>query len=99
MPAHGDPSSGWITYEVYQSDSARRHGIQSFSDALAISGSLPTQPITKIRIVQSLGWPAAKWSLKDDSGRPLIVKKDDPIWLLKCKPTCLRLYFYVCKKD
>ena len=25
----------------------------------------------------------------------MIVKKDDHIWLLKCKPACWRLYFYV----
>src|SRR3954447_25766874 len=47
-----------------------------------------------MRMVQEIGWPEARRRLKDDQGRPLVVKKDDVIWLLKCKPTCWRLYFY-----
>jgi hypothetical protein len=46
-------------------------------------------------MVQELGWPSAKRCLKDDHGHPLVVKKDSVIWLLKCKPTCWRLYFCV----
>ncbi len=34
-----------------------------------------------------------------DLGHALIVKKDDRIWLLKCKPSCWRLYFYVFYKQ
>jgi hypothetical protein len=49
-------------------------------------------------MVQELGWPEARRSLKDDHGKPLIVRKDEPIWLLKCKPSCWRLYFYVWEK-
>ena len=52
-----------------------------------------------MRMVQDLGWPEARRQLKDDHGHPLIVRKDDVIWLLKCKPGCWRLYFYVWEND
>jgi hypothetical protein len=90
MAAPGDLSSGWKTYEVYHRD-----GTTPFSNELATGGTTPVQPITKMRLVQELGWPEAKRLLKDGRGRPLVVKKLDPIWLLKCTPTCWRLYFYV----
>jgi hypothetical protein len=91
-------TSGWITYEIFEKDSDGNPTINSFSLALAASGSIPTQAVKKMRMAQDLGWPEAKRSLKDDRGRPLIVKKDDVIWLLKCKPKCWRLYFYVYEK-
>jgi hypothetical protein len=94
-----DLSSGWKTYEVLQKDSAGNYTTRPFSDALGTSGSLPTQPIIKMRLVQDLGWPQAKHHLKDDRGNPRIVKKDDVIWLLKCKPKCWRIYFYVSERD
>jgi hypothetical protein len=50
-------------------------------------------------MVEEIGWPMAKSLLKDDHGHRLIVKKDAVIWLLKCKPTCWRLYFYVYEKE
>jgi hypothetical protein len=88
-------SSVWNSYEVYQRDSEGNHTLTPFSDALAAAGRRLAQPITKMRMVQEIGWPEAKRRLKDDHGRPLVVKKDDVIWLLKCKPSCWRLYFYV----
>jgi hypothetical protein len=90
-------SSGWITYEIYQKDNKGDYSITPFSSALAASGKLPTSVLTKMRILQDIGWPEAKRVLKDDCGRPLIAKKDAVIWLLKCKPKCWRLYFYVYK--
>jgi hypothetical protein len=92
-------SLGWRTYEVLQRDSNGKHTITPFSDALAISGGAPVQPIKKMGMLEEIGWPEAKRCLKDDNGKPLIVKKNDPIWLLKCKPTCWRLYFYVWEND
>ena len=99
MATQRDLSSGWKTYEIYRKDSHGNCTITPFSDALATSGSIPRQPITKMRLVQEIGWPEAKRRLKDDHGHPLIVKKDGVIWLLKCKPTCWRLYFYVYEND
>ena len=93
------PVSGWKTYEVYQKDNDGSYGITPFSDALGTPGKISAQPIIKLRMVQELGWPEAKRQLKDGDGHPLIVKKDDLIWLLKCKPSCWRLYFYVQKTD
>ena len=87
--------SGWVSYEVVQKDSDGNHAICPFSVALATSGTIQAQPLRKMSMVQEIGWPEAKRRLKDDQGRSLIVKKDEVIWLLKCKPTCWRLYFYV----
>lgn len=93
----GDLSSGWISSEVLQKDVHGNHTITPFSDALCASGTMPIQAINKMRMVQDLGWPKAKHVFKDKHGHPLIVKKDEVIWLLKCKPKCWRLYFYVWK--
>jgi hypothetical protein len=91
-----DLSSGWITYEVCEKDGDGNATTRPFSVALvAGSGTSPKPPVTKMRMVQTIGWPEAKRVLKDDHGHPLVVKKDDVIWLLKCKPHCWRLYFYV----
>jgi hypothetical protein len=95
MAKRGDLTSGWKTYEVFQRDGLGNHAITPFSDALATSGRISAQPITKMRMVQELGWPEAKRCLKDNNGHPLVVRKDNVIWLLKCKPNCWRLYFYV----
>src|SRR5580693_8274786 len=92
-------SSGWLTYEVIMRDDEGKHAITPFSGALAISGVLPINALNRIRIVQELGWPAAKRVLTDDNGHPLIVRKDNVVWLLKCKPSCWRLYFYVWKNQ
>ena len=91
-------SSGWRTYEVCEKD-GQGNCATPFSDALAASGKTATQAINKMRMLQDLGWPEAKRCFQDNCGHPLIVKKDDPIWLLKCKPSCWRLYFYVWKND
>jgi hypothetical protein len=88
-------SSGWVTYEVIQKNADGDHEFTPFSSALAIGGATSAQAVNKMRMVQDLGWPEASYQLKDGLGRALIVKKDELIWLLKCKPTCWRLYFYV----
>jgi hypothetical protein len=88
-------STRCITYEVYLQDARGIYTITPFSSALAASGRVATQAITKMRMVQEIGWPEAKRVLADDYGHPLIVKKDEFVWLLKCKPSCWRLYFYV----
>src|SRR5258708_16257070 len=91
MAGQRDLSSGCKTYEIYEKDSGRR----PFSEALASSGRTAVQPINKMRMLQDLGWPRASLQLKDSYGKYRIVRKDDLIWLLKCKPSCWRLYFYV----
>ena len=80
-------------------DLVRKYGGTPFSEILATSGNMPTQAITKMRMLQDLGWPEARRTLKDDQGRSRIVKKNSDIWLLKCKPSCWRLYFYVCDEQ
>lgn len=95
MGKKADLSSGWKTYEVCESDSEGEVTRTPFSDELVKSGKIPVQAITKMRMLEELGWPTAKRQLKDNHGHPLVVKKDERIWLLKCKPACWRLYFYV----
>jgi hypothetical protein len=90
--------SEWATYEIILRDASGEYAITPFSDALAVSGQRPAQAINKMRMVQEIGWPEAKRSFTDQRGRPLIVGKEGGIWLLKCKPLCWRLYFYVCEK-
>jgi len=89
-------SSRWATYEIAWRD-ANDETVTPFSDTLGRSGAMARQAVTKMRIVQDTGWPQALHQLKDQYGKPWIVRKDDVIWLLKCKPSCWRLYFYVNK--
>lgn len=95
MPDGREPTSGWKTYEVFVRGGDGVHSVTPFSDALATGGTLPTQALTKMRMVEELGFGEARLSLKDRFGHRLIVRKDDLIWLLKCKPSCWRLYFHV----
>lgn len=60
MAEQCDLSSGWITYEVYQKDSEGNYAITPFSAALAVSGRMAKPAITKMRMVQDLGWPEAQ---------------------------------------
>jgi hypothetical protein len=97
MQARRDLSSGWRTYEIVLK---RDGGVLEtpFFDQLIVGGALAAQPITKMRVVETLGWHVARRSLKDGLGRKLIVKKNDYVWLVKCKPSCWRLYCYVWEK-
>ena len=54
--------------------------------------------LQKMRLLESIGWPEAKRELKNSEGKRLIARadgKDPDIWILKCKPSCWRLYFHV----
>ena len=66
-----------------------------FTEVLRSSGVGAVSAYTKMRMVQDLGFTTAQPDYRDSLGKPLIIKKDDLIWLLKCKPSCWRLYFYV----
>ncbi|MEO8097810.1 MAG: hypothetical protein ABI811_08925 [Acidobacteriota bacterium] len=92
-PLPKDLSSGWKTYEVCVRTGAKT--AWPVMAALEASGSASTQALGKMQLVEVWGWPEAKRRMKDAQGKHLIVKKDDVIWLLKCKPHCWRLYFYV----
>lgn len=89
-----DLSSGWQSFEVIDKESRET----PVSTALAQSDRL-AQAHNKIQLVQDLGWPEARRGLKDGKGSPLVVQKDKVIWLLKCKPSCWRLYFCVFEKE
>jgi hypothetical protein len=90
-------TSGWETYEV--ATRTESGGIATpFFDQLSIGGKTSVQPINKMRLIETLGWEEARRTLKDKRGRKLIVKKDNLVWLVKCKPSCWRLYCYVYEK-
>src|SRR6266496_2807956 len=95
MRQRRDAPRSWKTYEVYERDENGAYAFTPFSAALASSGTISAQVIIKMRKVQEIGWPEAVTQLHDNKGHRLIVKKNDKIWLLKCKPACWRLYFYV----
>jgi hypothetical protein len=95
MPTKPEERSTCVTYEVIHRDENGEYTVTPFSDLLASSGITPKQAITKMRKLQDVGWLQARTHLTDDKGQRLIVRKDDVIWLLKCKPSCWRLYFYV----
>src|SRR3954447_14849851 len=91
-----EPPQRWVTYEVVERDAAGGGGSnRPVSAALAGGGVIPPQPLTKMKVVERIGWPDALRQLKDGRGKRLIVQKDEYVWLLKCKPSCWRLYFYV----
>jgi hypothetical protein len=70
-----------------------------FSNSLTAGDGDPThRAVQTMWLVQYHGWPKAKRVLKDGQGKPLIDRADDEkpaIWILKCKPSCWRLYFRV----
>lgn len=46
-------------------------------------------------LLRDLGPAEAQTAMRDNAGHALVVKKKNAdLWLLKCKPSCWRLYFY-----
>src|SRR5688572_9189301 len=97
-----DPTPPWETFEVVlrdergQLDTNRR----PFSAALEAGGEQPSLAIGRMWLAQYHGWPQAARSMRDDQGHAVIVRADNKtpeIWILKCKPSCWRLYFHVYK--
>jgi len=92
----------WASLEIVLRDAAGNldsTGARPFSDTLPSDGLASAKTaIQKMLLVESLGWPSALLELKDDYGKSRIERSDDktpPIYILKCKPKCWRLYFYV----
>ena len=98
-----DPTPPWVSYEVVlrASDGRLDPERRPFSAALSKGGDQITTALTKMWLVGYHGWPHAILALVDDRRKPLIQRADDAepeIWILKAKPTCWRLYFYVYKE-
>ncbi|HEV8641380.1 MAG TPA: hypothetical protein VGV13_09820 [Methylomirabilota bacterium] len=96
------PAVRWATLEVVLRDATGKldsSGERPFSDALPGDGPAAAKTaIQKMRLVESQGWPAALLNVRDEHGKPRIEQSDEeepPIYILKCKPACWRLYFYV----
>ncbi len=87
-----DLGSGWKSYEVINKETEET----PVSTAIA-AGPDTSVVIKKIFMVQEAGWPEALKLHFGAKGKHRIVKKDDVIWLLKCTPSCWRLYFYIYK--
>lgn len=96
-----DPTPPWESYEVVLRgvDGELDPGQTPFSNELFSGDGDPiVTALTKMWLVQLHGWPKARLVLKGPKGKPLIDRADDkepPIWILKCKPSCWRLYFHV----
>jgi hypothetical protein len=96
------PTPPWESFEVVLRGVDRRSDREQqtpFSDELFSGDGDPIQTaLQKMWLVQSHGWPEAIRQLRDGRGKPLIDRADDAdpaIWILKCKPSCWRLYFHV----
>jgi hypothetical protein len=91
--------SGWATYEIAMRNYAGELKIFPVFEELELHLPQAKPAVTKIQKVQDVGWPKARTQIHDDEGRRAIAcvdKKQKPyIWLLKCKPSAWRLYFYV----
>lgn len=96
------PIAAWASFEVVLRgrDGKLDPKAKPFSGVLfSGDGDEITTALQKMRLAQTHGWPDARLYLKDKRGKPLVDRADDekepPIYLLKCKPGCWRLYFYV----
>lgn len=84
----------WKSFEVALPDTRGLFSEKSprpVSEEMAGTGDRLETAINKMKLLQLHGWPAAKRAL-------LIDRADDEspdIWILKCKPSCWRLYFHV----
>ncbi|MBZ5634157.1 MAG: hypothetical protein LAO55_13635 [Acidobacteriia bacterium] len=96
MATGRDLTSGWTAYEICIKGGDGQWS-WPFSDALAAPGSVSAQALNKMRMVRNMGWPEAQ-RLRERRGKKVVVPKDDVVWLLKCKPSFWRLYFYVWEK-
>ena len=96
-----DPTPPWETYEVILREAdgtLSEGGVRPFSQKLADHGDPITTALGKMWLVGFHGWHKARLHLVDHIGKPLIVRadsKEPEIWILKCKPSCWRLYFHV----
>jgi hypothetical protein len=88
----------WRTFEVALRN-ASGDLTRPFSDELHSDGPESAKSaIKKMLHVEARGWPGALLEFRDDNGKPRIAAADDkkpPIYILKCKPKCWRLYFYI----
>jgi hypothetical protein len=98
-----EPTPPWVSLEVLRRDDdgqlSAETGARPFSDDLLSGGDRVVQAVGLMWLVQYHGWPEARRQLRDSDGRNRIVLAGDRsgarIWLLKAKPSCWRLYFYV----
>lgn len=97
-----DPTPPWESHEVLLRDSEgelHEDCKRPFSASLLRGGDQIATALGLMWQLQFHGWPKAKQVMKDEHGKPRIVLSDEvdgvKIWILKAKPTCWRLYFYV----
>ena len=89
----------WTTFEAITSDTGER----PVSSAIASKGidgaEKATATIWRLQqMIQDMGWQKARITYKYNykkGSEPRVVHKTGALWLLKCKPSCWRLYFYV----
>ena len=94
------PESGWRLEQVYSHDGDGNERLP-IEEAFAANRAEAQSGLSKLGILRLLGWPEARVSMRDSRGRPRIEKVDDdppPIYVLKCKPSCWRIYFHVAEE-
>jgi hypothetical protein len=99
-PKRYDPTPPWTHWEpVLRGDDGHLDGNRRpFSEQFSGEVGGVVAATGKMWLMGYHGWPGAIAAIRDDQGKPLIEEADNQepkIWILKCKPHCWRLYFYV----
>jgi hypothetical protein len=99
--------ASWALYEVVERDDDGQltaEGRRPFSETLLAGGDPIDGAIRKMELLCHHGWPMARLHMKNGDGSPLVAEADSSedakkIWILKAKPQCWRLYFYVNQQE
>lgn len=87
----GQPA--WTSWEVVSPDGEGQLTKRPVSSEMDRCGDQLETPINKMRLFEHHGWPDAR------SKGVLEISRSDTtapkLWILKCKPSCWRLYLYV----
>jgi hypothetical protein len=90
------PPSLWTSWQVCLPDDKGQWTNYPVAEVLlAGAGDDPETALQKMKLFETLGWPAARASLFIDKADD----KEPPIGILKCKPSCWRLYFHVFEQN
>jgi len=86
----------WTSWHICQLDQKNEWARYPVADALASGdGDDPDTAVQKMKLFETLGWPAARASLFTSKADD----KSPDVGILKCKPSCWRLYFHVFEQE
>ncbi|MGN6594219.1 MAG: type II toxin-antitoxin system RelE/ParE family toxin [Terriglobales bacterium] len=81
----------WRCFEVLEAATGKR----PVSAALVKAGGEATTALRIMQRLETFGWPRAELEYKFEGKRRVVKTGEDGVWLLKCKTSCWRIYFYV----